>query len=610
LTVNPAPVAPSITTPPASQTVTAGGTASFTVVAGGTAPLTYQWRQNSTDLAGATTSALTLTGVTTGQAGSYTVAVSNAAGGLISTAATLSVSSAQTNQPPVISSISGQVTTPGTATTPMPFTIGDLETPASNLTLYGSSTNTDLVPDTNIILGGTQSNRTVQIMPASGRTGCTEVCIVVSDGIATNSTRFRVTVAMPATNALTLRTNGSGIIWPSLNPQKLVLGRSYRITAYPDAGQEFTGWTGSLPSTSPSLLFVMRSNLVLQANFIPSPFIPVAGNYNGLFYQDDAVRQSSAGFWNLSLTRRGYYSGWLQLGGSRYTFAGRLGFDCRATNVIARPRTNALLFEIAVGTGEETDRLSGQLSAGAWVANLSGHRAVFNATTNPAPYAGAYTLALPGQKSDPSRPAGDGYGSMKVLSNGQIVFQGRLADNTAVTQVAWISRNGNWPLFSTLYQRQGSLLGWLRFEDRSEDDLRGNMSWIKPANAKATFYREGFSQLSKAVGSRYHVPASATNSILQGTNATVSFSGGNLIEDFANVITLGLSSRVTNLSSNRLTLNFTLSRGTYSGVVVEPATGRSKTYQGAILQKPNEGFGFLSGTNQTSQVRILPTENF
>ncbi|PYU79906.1 MAG: hypothetical protein DMG50_22065, partial [Acidobacteria bacterium] len=43
LTVSAAAVAPSITTQPASQTVTAGQTATFTVVAAGTAPLTYQW---------------------------------------------------------------------------------------------------------------------------------------------------------------------------------------------------------------------------------------------------------------------------------------------------------------------------------------------------------------------------------------------------------------------------------------------------------------------------------------------------------------------------------------------------------------------------------------
>lgn len=46
LTVNPAPVAPSITTQPANQTITAGQTATFSVTATGTAPLSYQWQKN------------------------------------------------------------------------------------------------------------------------------------------------------------------------------------------------------------------------------------------------------------------------------------------------------------------------------------------------------------------------------------------------------------------------------------------------------------------------------------------------------------------------------------------------------------------------------------
>src|SRR5256885_14133591 len=48
------PVAPSITTQPASQTVTAGQMATFTVVATGTAPLSYQWRKSGTAISGAT----------------------------------------------------------------------------------------------------------------------------------------------------------------------------------------------------------------------------------------------------------------------------------------------------------------------------------------------------------------------------------------------------------------------------------------------------------------------------------------------------------------------------------------------------------------------------
>src|SRR5204863_6946333 len=67
------PTGPSIVTQPASQTVAANGSATFTVVATGTAPLTYQWRFNTTNINGATSSSLTLTNVQLANSGSYSV---------------------------------------------------------------------------------------------------------------------------------------------------------------------------------------------------------------------------------------------------------------------------------------------------------------------------------------------------------------------------------------------------------------------------------------------------------------------------------------------------------------------------------------------------------
>ncbi len=92
LTVNPAPVAPSITTQPASQTVTAGQTATFSVTATGTAPLSYQWQKNGTAISGATSSSYTTPAETTSDNGAqFTVVVTNSVGSVTSSAATLTV---------------------------------------------------------------------------------------------------------------------------------------------------------------------------------------------------------------------------------------------------------------------------------------------------------------------------------------------------------------------------------------------------------------------------------------------------------------------------------------------------------------------------------------
>jgi len=87
------PVAPSITTQPQDQTnILPGATATFSVVAGGSEPLSYQWYYNTnTLLANATDSILTITNIQPGNAGNYSVTVSNIAGGVVSSNAFLTV---------------------------------------------------------------------------------------------------------------------------------------------------------------------------------------------------------------------------------------------------------------------------------------------------------------------------------------------------------------------------------------------------------------------------------------------------------------------------------------------------------------------------------------
>ncbi len=92
LTVNTNGIAPGILVQPQSQTVAKGENATFTVTANGTQPLSYQWRFNGGNLAGATTTSYTRFNAQTNDAGQYSVVVSNVAGVITSTPpATLTV---------------------------------------------------------------------------------------------------------------------------------------------------------------------------------------------------------------------------------------------------------------------------------------------------------------------------------------------------------------------------------------------------------------------------------------------------------------------------------------------------------------------------------------
>jgi hypothetical protein len=75
------------------------------------------------------------------------------------------------NNPPSISDIPDQTTPEDTATPPIPFTVGDVETPSGSLIVTGTSSNTTLVPNENIVFGGSGANRTVTITPAPNQSG-------------------------------------------------------------------------------------------------------------------------------------------------------------------------------------------------------------------------------------------------------------------------------------------------------------------------------------------------------------------------------------------------------------------------------------------------------
>src|SRR5205823_3043287 len=89
------PVAPAITTQPASQMVVAGQTATFTVTATGTAPVSYQWQKTRTATGAPTTASYTSRAAATSDTvHPLTVLVSTAVGSVSSSAAALKVNAA------------------------------------------------------------------------------------------------------------------------------------------------------------------------------------------------------------------------------------------------------------------------------------------------------------------------------------------------------------------------------------------------------------------------------------------------------------------------------------------------------------------------------------
>ena len=115
------------------------------------------------------------------------------------------------NAMPTVSAIANQVTLEDTPTPAIPFTVGDSVTPATLLTVSGMSSDTNLVPNSNIVFGGSGSNRTVTITPATNLSGSASVSIFVNDtnfGMANRTFSLTVNSSndLPQVSAITNQT--------------------------------------------------------------------------------------------------------------------------------------------------------------------------------------------------------------------------------------------------------------------------------------------------------------------------------------------------------------------------------------------------------------------
>ena len=182
ITVNAAVVAPTISAQPASQSITAGGTATLNVVAttgGGT--LAYQWAY-STD-GGTSWTNVSTTGavnpfttlpLSEGQTGiRYRVTVSNSADSVVSNAAVITVTSAADTTAPTLSAASASASSPTAAT-------GSVSTNEANGLLYWIVNTSTTQTDTQVMAGSSQA------VTATGAQS------VAAPGLTANTTGYRV----------------------------------------------------------------------------------------------------------------------------------------------------------------------------------------------------------------------------------------------------------------------------------------------------------------------------------------------------------------------------------------------------------------------------------
>jgi len=575
---------PAITIQPQGGFVYSGDPATLFVVATGTLPLTYQWRLNDFEIPRATNSWITITNMKPANAGIYTVIVRNFVKTIVSAGAKLSSDFAK----PVVT----------------------ISSPTNNtrvtnemLTVRGKAT--DAVGISNVFVqvnGGSlqpvngKTNWSIDVALAPG----TNVILAQAIDVGKNvSLPVSIKVFYSVRSLLTLNITTGGAVSGPTNGQLLEIGRGYTLSALPNKGYLFAGWTGDIVASNATLRFLMRPNMVLSAQFVASPFIPVKGVYNGLFYVDGAVTPTNAGFFKLSLNDTGLFSGTLILGRATNSFTGQFGLNLRSQLRITRAGKTPL--ELDLYLDDQHGEVNGSVIDG-WVAQLKGY--LTGAFPQLVPYAGRYPWVIPGAEDPASSAGGDGAGSAVVKTAGLVQFTGTLGDGTPVTHSASLSRDGEFPLSVPLHGGQGILLGWINFYTNVV--MSNSVTWIRPPIPASKYYPAGFSGEKVFYGSKYVKPATGQNA-LTWTNGVVLIGAGNISQMISNrVRVVGNVVSVLDGNSNRIKLAISVTNGTFSGSFKHPVTRLTNTLSGSLLQLAKWGGGWFKGTNQTGFISIEP----
>jgi autotransporter-associated beta strand protein len=115
----------------------------------------------------------------------------------------------QLGSPPTISDIADRTIAANTSTGPIPFTISGNSN--ATLTVTGTSSDQDLVPQSNIVFGGNGTNRTVTVTPAPNHSGIAVITVTLTDpGGLTASDSFTLTVSSHPASVIVWNGTGPG----------------------------------------------------------------------------------------------------------------------------------------------------------------------------------------------------------------------------------------------------------------------------------------------------------------------------------------------------------------------------------------------------------------
>ena len=545
--------------PLASQSANVGSTVTFSVAPAGTPPLSYQWRKNGINIAGATTSSYVIPSISLASSGTYSVWVKNIVGAVVSSNAVLNVVDVTTKM----------YTLPSGGKAVMPAAFAGL------FTNYAWTKDSNALPADPRYAGGATKTLSISGLRVlspndSGTYQCTGTA---ASGNLTATAVLLVYSSPPliTTASLTLPTAIVGGAYSAphvpFDPSPDKTPTNFSATGLP-SGITINASTGNLSGIPAVALTADHSYPVklTVANAKGSVSITTAllvkalpygtvGSFSGPVVRDPALNKNLGGRVDLAVASNGSYSGKVTLGVLAYSFTGSLVTDVtgntkpHGSSVIKRTAPLPALTLSFDADSANHLLINGQITDGAATATFSGWRNKWGTATPAAElsalkaFSGYYTFGMTipsAQLGVDSVPQGMSYGMFTLTTAGALTVSGRMADGTVFACSTFGGPHGEVLLYQALYSSLGSVLGTLQLTvvgsgpTYTENTLAGNADWLRPPVSTVHLYKAGFGPLVlTATGGRYVAPKSLA--ILMGlpnngttANARLDFAQGGI----------------------------------------------------------------------------------
>jgi hypothetical protein len=515
----PVAVAPTFSTQPLTQTVNTGTNVIFTVAVTGTPAPTLQWFKGTTALPGQTASTLTLSSVTTADAGAYKAVATNSAApaGMPSTTATLAVNAATTTAPSFTQAPASNVSADyGSRLTLAVTTAG---TPAPTLQWRKGTA----------ILPGQNGASLVLDPVALTDAGAYSVVATNSAGTATAATTVSVVVPPPILPAAPTNLKTGSVVDLSLTGgQPVPAGLAYKATGVPaglaldPASGRLSGVFAIKPGTAKITAWTQVGSTKSATRVLSFPVAAfpasLLGGYEALL-DAGAPDHLPVGKLSLKVVTGGAYTGQLVAPDlATFPLKGSLALsdgDLRAgaAPTLARPAgatAYTLAFTITDPSLPAEPALVATVSAaGATIGAGTGARLATAAPTKESVAAYTFLLADPAPLGFASvnHPLGAGWATGKIAATGVLTLTGQNADATKLTATLALGADATYRLYVKPYAKLigGYVAGPLPLRPRPDAPARRHVApadgaglvWRKPdTRAAGVNYPAGFGPLA------------------------------------------------------------------------------------------------------------------